>query len=1019
MPHLKEVYRRGRLFRTLDAAIRKRVVWIGAPAGAGKTSVVSTYLAARSRSSLWYNIDARDADVANLFHYLAMAAGIAAPRRRGALPVFAAENQGGIAAFARGFFEALGERLPDPSAIVIDDYHEARSDLVDEVIREALAALPSGVTAIIISRTDAPAWLARHIASGDVALIGWQDLRLTPTEIAALVRIYRPDLRGRSLRDVLPHILELTSGWAAALTLLLQSRSIAHIDAGGVEEFSQRLFDYFATEILDKATPPQRDFLLRTSVVPSFTAELAARLSGAHDAHGILSDLERRSFLTQRLGTSGAYRYHPLLRSFLQRRAQTEVGPRALQDLHRRAADALVEAGQIDEAMEQFETSQDVDIRARLLCEVASSYIAKGRGRTIETWIGKLPPELVARHGWLLFWNAVCCLAYAPTRSRELLEQAHAIFLGENDAAGLYGSCAAAMQAVVHEATNFRYCDPWIQRFDDLRRSGPPCPLPLRPAEATAMVMASVFRGNPALGDEWAPRAMTLAAQSKDVGHRVVTGGFLALRCTLNGSLEKAEVILEMLRDSARASQSSALATLTLLTTDSMFVWARGDNAACIELAREAHAVAARSGVFVWNDYIYGLGAGAAIGSENAEAAEELLTLMRSSAEHGSPFAVGSYGFYASWDAFLRGDVERALRLALLSAERQEALGFPLPGSLTHFALAQIYWRMGNKEEGRAALALARQHATQAGYAVVLLGCDLLESDLEWDEDRSHALVCLRRGLATARHGGYHNAFWLDRATMARVAARALEHGIETKHVRTTIARHRFAAPREAIVVDGWVWRYRLRALGSFEMTRADPTARVAKPTSFPGKSGHDGPRGMPLRLLQAILAFGARGVREVTLIDALWPDAEGDAGRRVFDTTLHRLRRQLGDDELVRLHEGRVFLDERICWVDVWALELALEKAEWEMEKGAEAGVLTGHAGRLLTMYRGPLLVDEPGIWARMPRRRLATRFRRAAMRLANALEQAGQHDVAKALRQRSREEPESTEPRSDLIVS
>jgi LuxR family maltose regulon positive regulatory protein len=235
MPRLKEVYERGRLFRTLDAAVRKRVVWVGAPAGAGKTSVVSTYLAARSRSSLWYNVDARDADVANLFHYLAMAAGIAAPRRRSALPVFSAENQAGIAAFARGFFEALGERLPDSSAIVIDDYHEARSDLVDEVIREALAALPKGITAIIISRTEAPAWLARYIASGDVALVGWHDLRLSPAEIAGLVRIYRPDLRGRSLRDVLPHILELTSGWAAALTLLLQSRSIAHIDAGGVE----------------------------------------------------------------------------------------------------------------------------------------------------------------------------------------------------------------------------------------------------------------------------------------------------------------------------------------------------------------------------------------------------------------------------------------------------------------------------------------------------------------------------------------------------------------------------------------------------------------------------------------------------------------------------------------------------------------------------------------------------------------------------------------------------------------
>src|SRR5688572_17464774 len=160
VPRLAEVYRRERLFRTLDVAVRKRVVWIAAPAGAGKTSVVTTYLEARSLPALWYNVDARDSDVANLFHYMATAARLASKRALRALPVFSVENQAGIGAFARGFFETLGVLRPVPSAIVIDDYHEARSDLLDEVLREALFALPRGISVIIISRTDAPPWLA-------------------------------------------------------------------------------------------------------------------------------------------------------------------------------------------------------------------------------------------------------------------------------------------------------------------------------------------------------------------------------------------------------------------------------------------------------------------------------------------------------------------------------------------------------------------------------------------------------------------------------------------------------------------------------------------------------------------------------------------------------------------------------------------------------------------------------------------------------------------------------------------
>ncbi|HMJ05919.1 MAG TPA: AAA family ATPase, partial [Chthoniobacterales bacterium] len=315
-PH-RESYRRGRLFQILDRARRERVIFIAAPAGAGKTSLVTSYLAARRLPVLWYNVDARDADVANLFEYLSMAARAANGRRKLELPVFRAETQAGAGAFARTFFEALCRQRPAPSAIVFDDYQEAQSERWDEVIREALRALPKGISAIIISRAQPPPFLARHVAAREMTVLGWDDLRLTTPEIVGLVRVHRPDLRGAHLKARLPRILELANGWAAALTLLLDDRAALDMDARGIEEFSQRLFDYFATEVFSKATASQRAFLLRTSVAPSLTAELAARLTNSSDAGSRLADLERRSFLIQRLGTSKTYRYHPLLRGFL------------------------------------------------------------------------------------------------------------------------------------------------------------------------------------------------------------------------------------------------------------------------------------------------------------------------------------------------------------------------------------------------------------------------------------------------------------------------------------------------------------------------------------------------------------------------------------------------------------------------------------------------------------------------------------------------------------------------------
>jgi hypothetical protein len=283
---------------------------------------------------------------------------------------------------------------------------------------------------------------------------------------------------------------------------------------------------------------------------------------------------------------------------------------------------------------------------------------------------------------------------------------------------------------------------------------------------------------------------------------------------------------------------------------------------------------------------------------------------------------------------------------------------------------------------------------------LVQQGCDLLESDLEWDEDREHALSCLHRGLKLARERGYHNMFWLRRSTLTNVAVHALEYGIETEHVRASIAKHRLVPASVPLGIEGWPFPYRLRALGRFDLSHDREVTRAAASNPF-DKGAPSALRGMPLRLLQAILAFGARGVRDSELIDALWRDAEGDAARRVFDTTLHRLRRQVGNDDIIRLTNGRIFVDERLCWVDIWALEQGLAEAGRQVAQRAPASALVNVTRHLLALYRGPLLADEPYDWAVGPRNEIAAKFRHTAERLAAALESEGKSDDARALYQ------------------
>jgi DNA-binding SARP family transcriptional activator len=162
-----------------------------------------------------------------------------------------------------------------------------------------------------------------------------------------------------------------------------------------------------------------------------------------------------------------------------------------------------------------------------------------------------------------------------------------------------------------------------------------------------------------------------------------------------------------------------------------------------------------------------------------------------------------------------------------------------------------------------------------------------------------------------------------------------------------------------------------------------------------------------PIALLKAILALGGRDVSGRHLSDALWPDEEGDAARNVLAVNLHRLRRLLGENDAVVLHDGRVSLDARRCWADTWTFERLLGSAA---EASSEARPIL--LQRALALYRGPFLAGDPDEpWALSMRERLRAKFIRHSVELGRLLEESGQWDQAIACYQRGLEGDEFAE--------
>ena len=248
----------------------------------------------------------------------------------------------------------------------------------------------------------------------------------------------------------------------------------------------------------------------------------------------------------------------------------------------------------------------------------------------------------------------------------------------------------------------------------------------------------------------------------------------------------------------------------------------------------------------------------------------------------------------------------------------------------------------------------------------------LLDAQRALDEHReAQALDSLAQAMAIGRKQRLLNTYcWLPRV-MTRLCAKALEAGIESDYVRTLI-RHRALPPSDdARDLEVWPWPVKIYTLGRLSIFNNEEALAFK-----------DKVRGRPLELLQVLIALGGRGVDEESLSEILWPNAEGDAAHRTFDTTLHRLRRLLGSEHALLLSDGKLSLNPALCWVDAWAFERQLGRLDELIKPPVSTEIestqaIARLATRVSALYRGSFLAGETdAAWAVAPRERLLSKL-------------------------------------------
>ena len=947
----------------------RSALWITGPPGAGKTTLIASYLFAREQENpVWYSIRPEDSDPATFFDALRKKILV---QGRHELPSLSPEYHSGLPAFARHFFERFYQLLPTRFVLVLDDCHEnPDTGFLPEVFRIAIEMLPIKSRIILISRDLPPASLARLQINQTLALLGWDDLALTETETGALLQY----LTGQELPDEAVRILfDLTRGWMTGVVLLSKHQGWMEpkILPDDVRE-AKLLFDYFTEEIFQRMDATYQSLLLKCAFFRVMTAGMAARISGVGEAGHILALLNRQHYFIDIGENEKQYRIHNLFREFLLSRAAEIFSPSTLAELRHHAGKILEEEGQGESAAELYLDAGAWESLTHLLLTLAPGWIQRGSHRILSDWIGKIPAAY--RTPWLDYWQGVAQLPFDPAQSRGWFETAFESFEPSGLLDGLYLSWCGVVETFFNQWDDFTGLDRWISWLDARLEKGAEFPSPeIAGRVVLGMFLALIFRkpDRPDLS-EWIEQVMILSRNAPLIQQKVTLLFSMVFYLHWIGEFSRAKVLIEECKSSPDLPPLLALQGKLSEATNA---WMTADFESACTAVREGIETGNAHGIHLWEHRLAAQGVYAALSGGNLDKAAPFLEKMVATLDPAKRLDVSHHHYLAAWNAFLQRECSVALEHVRVALDLAVDMGTPFPEALCRLGLAQIQIEVGEIDQARREVAQALDIGQGMKSFSLVFSAYLLESYACFKTGNVTQQGChyLQQALMIGRKQGFVNFPFWESAMMTRLCAESLQAGIEMVYVVDLIRKRNLLPRGEMPLNDNWPWRYRIYMLGHFRLLRD------GQPVGFPHKVQHK-----PLELLKLLATGGGRGISRCKAIDALWPDADGDKASHALESTLYRLKKIL-DPDAIEAEGDRLRLDNRYFWIDVVSFDHLLGNLRSLLDNGMTGSeALARLFDKLCGLYKGSFLEDAQEVWAQSEREHLTRKWCRHLEHLA-----------------------------------
>jgi ATP/maltotriose-dependent transcriptional regulator MalT len=531
---------RPRLVERLNSGLDRKLTLIAAPAGFGKTSLLSEWIPQSPRCVTWLSLDEADNDSTRFWTYfISSLQGLQPQLGESALALLQSFQNSPINSILTALINDISA-FPDAFAMVLDDYHIIESQSIHEALTFLIAHLPANMHLVMTTRIDPPLPLARLRARDKLTEIRANELRFTADETESFLAREV----GKKLTAEEVAILEArTEGWIAGLQIAALSMQGREDISDFIRAFSgshRHILGYLADEAINQRPKGTLNFLLQTSILDRLCGPLCDAVTGESNGQIILENLEHANLFISPLDDEGRwYRYHPLFAEVLQARLRQVQGDR-VSELHDRARNWHARQGMMEAAIRHALAGKDFEETARLIEAVAGDMLRQGSSASLTHWLEAIPEEIVRSHprlclarGWTFFMGAMLNLENSEKWAQLALHVAQSDGSLDSDLTGEVDALQAMITVTKGDVTRSR-------EFSEKALDSLPLDSPWRRVVTFTLGTTHLDLGNVAAAARAFAEALRLSQAEGDTYIQLAAASFLADTEVFQGQLDHA-----------------------------------------------------------------------------------------------------------------------------------------------------------------------------------------------------------------------------------------------------------------------------------------------------------------------------------------------------------------------------------------------------------------------------------------------------------------------------------------------